>query len=371
MVGLAATLLTYTLSFAEAFASFSAEVPWLIAIAMFLAQAIRKTGLGKRLSYLFISFFGSSTLGMTYSLVFSEFLLSPMIPSVAARSGGIVLPLVRSMSEACGSQPNDGTARKLGAYLMATCFHTSAVSSAMFLTANHPNPLSAQLAAATIDKARSDLKALGKPQYGEGMTLFAMAVTIALWIGAEHFHYGVVTAALAGLSILLVSKVITWEECLGYQSAWNTMTWFAVLIAMATQLKKLGVIGVFSSEVATAVSTLGWGWQPSFVILVLVYFYSHYFFASNIAHVSAMYSAFLAVAIATGAPPMFAALVFAFFSNIQGTLTQYGMSHAPMYFGQDYVPLERWLLLGFLVSVVNITVWLTVGGFWWKFLGLW
>ena len=78
-----------------------------------------------------------------------------------------------------------------------------------------------------------------------------------------------------------------------------------------------GVIGAFSKEVAAGVSALGWNWQPSFVVLILVYFYSHYFFASNIAHVSAMYSAFLAVAIATGAPPMFAALVFAFFSNIQ------------------------------------------------------
>ena len=82
----------------------------------------------------------------------SEFLLSPMIPSVAARSGGIALPLVRSLSEACGSNPKDGTERKLGAYLMTTCFHTSAISSAMFLTANHPNPLSAELAFATTNK---------------------------------------------------------------------------------------------------------------------------------------------------------------------------------------------------------------------------
>ena len=67
-----------------------------------------------------------------------------------------------------------------------------------------------------------------------------MLLTIAMWVGEQWFHYGVVTAALAGLSVLLITRVITWDECLGYRSAWNTMTWFAVLIAMATQLKKLG-----------------------------------------------------------------------------------------------------------------------------------
>lgn len=132
-----------------------------------------------------------------------------------------------------------------------------------------------------------------------------------------------------------------------------------------------GVISVFSNSVAEAVGSLGWTWQPSFAILVLLYFYSHYCFASNIAHVSAMYAAFLSVAIATGSPPMFAALVFAFFSNMMGTLTHYGMSHGPMYYAEGFVPLKKWLSVGFLVSVVNITIWALVGGAWWKVLGLW
>lgn len=78
-------------------------------------------------------------------------MLAPLIPSVAARAGGIALPLVKSLSEACGSRADDGTAQKLGAYLHTTVFHTAAVSSAMFLTANHPNPLSAKLAEAATN----------------------------------------------------------------------------------------------------------------------------------------------------------------------------------------------------------------------------
>ncbi|GMH37647.1 hypothetical protein BSKO_05520 [Bryopsis sp. KO-2023] len=129
---------------------------------MFLAQAIRKSGLGQRIAYVFISAFGGSPLGLAYSLVFSEFLLSPIIPSVAARAGGIVLPLVKSLSEACGSRAGDGAEGKLDSYLHTTVFHTAAVSSAMFLTANHPNPLSAKLAEAATNMVPMNSLALSR-----------------------------------------------------------------------------------------------------------------------------------------------------------------------------------------------------------------
>ena len=45
-------------------------------------------------------------------------------------------------------------------------------------------------------------------------------------------------------------------------------------------------------------------WQPAFLIVVLLYFYSHYLFASGAAHIGAMYTAFLSVLVACGAPPV-------------------------------------------------------------------
>ena len=97
-----------------------------------------------------MSLFGSSSLGLGYSLVFSEALLAPAIPSVSARAGGIFLPLVKSLCVACGSNVGDGTEHKLGSWLMLTCFQTSVISSAMFLTAMAANPLSATLTFNTI-----------------------------------------------------------------------------------------------------------------------------------------------------------------------------------------------------------------------------
>ncbi|HLV43719.1 MAG TPA: anion permease, partial [Aggregatilineales bacterium] len=107
------------------------------------------------------------------------------------------------------------------------------------------------------------------------------------------------------------------------------------------------------------------------LLLAIVYFYSHYLFASCTAHVSAMYAAFLVVSIAVGTPPLLAALVLAFFSNLFSGMTHYGTGPAPVLFGSGYVDIGTWWKLGGLISVVNILIWLVVGGAWWKVLGLW
>nr|KJB56606.1 hypothetical protein B456_009G127300 [Gossypium raimondii] len=108
------------------------------------------------------------------------------------------------------------------------------------------------------------------------------------------------------------------------------------------------------------VGGLGLSWQMSFGILVLLYFYSHYFFASGAAHIGAMFTAFLS-----------GALVLSFLSNLMGGITHYGIGSAPVFYGAGYVPLAKWWGYGFLISVVNIIIWLGVGGIWWKAIGLW
>lgn len=49
--------------------------------------------------------------------------------------------VVQALCLACGSDPKKGTEKKLGAYVMKTCFQTTTISSAMFITAMAANPL--------------------------------------------------------------------------------------------------------------------------------------------------------------------------------------------------------------------------------------
>ncbi|CAH9134615.1 unnamed protein product [Cuscuta epithymum] len=414
LIGLGTCVLTKTLPFAAAFSAFGDPIPWLIALAFFFARGFIKTGLGNRIAYQFVSLFGSSSLGLGYSLVFSEALLAPAIPSVSARAGGIFLPLVKSLCVACGSNVGDGTEHKLGSWLMLTCFQTSVISSSMFLTAMAANPLSVNLTEATIGHAigwmdwakaaivpglvslivvplllyiiypptvksspdapklaRENLKKMGPMSKDEIIMAGTLLLTVGLWVFGGVLKVDAVTAAIIGLSILMVSGVVTWKECLAESVAWDTLTWFAALIAMAGYLNKYGLISWFSETVVKVVGGLGLSWQRSFGILVLLYFYSHYFFASGAAHIGAMFTAFLSVASALGTPPLLGALVLSFVSNLMGGITHYGIGSAPVFFGANYVPLSKWWGYGLLISVVNLIIWLGVGGIWWKAIGLW
>jgi len=84
-----------------------------------------------------------------------------------------------------------------------------------------------------------------------------------------------------------------------------------------------------------------------------------------------MYIPFLVVVTAAGAPAPLAALSLAFFSNLSASLTHYGTTPAPIFFGAGYVKQRRWWLIGLVASVPNIIVWTTVGLLWWKLLGWW
>lgn len=386
---------------------------WLIAIAYWLAGGFQKSGLGQRLAYMVVRAFGKTTLGLTYSLVFAEALLSPTIPSVAARAGGIFFPLARALCQACGSDPADGTEKKMGAYVMTTCFQTSCVSSAMFITAMAANPLAVNLAQAALNyqiswgtwalaglvpglvcltcvplilyalyppetkdtpdapkQAERELNKLGPMSTNEKITAFAFALTVGLWIFGNSIGINSVCAALTGLTILLVTGVVSWKECLSNNAAWDTLAWFAALIAMASYLNKFGFIPWFSSKVVDSIGGLGLSWQMAFLLVCLIYFYTHYFFASGAAHIGAMYTAFLSVCGACGVPLKMAALALAQLSDLMGCLTTYGIGSAPPYFGAGYVPQGDWLKYGFILSVFYLTVWLGIGGAWWKILGL-
>ncbi len=214
-----------------------------------------------------------------------------------------------------------------------------------------------------------ELKKMGRLTPTEGIMLATFLLLVVLWVFGRSFGLHPTAAALTGLGMLLVSGVLTWSDILTEKIAWDTLVWFAALVMMASHLNTLGFIPWFSRTISAQVGDLGW--VQAFLILSLVYFYSHYFFASNTAHVSSMYAPFLAVSVAVGTPPLLAALVLAFFSNLFSSMTHYGTGPAPVFFGSGYVDMGTWWRLGFLISVANVVIWLGIGGLWWKLLGLW
>jgi divalent anion:Na+ symporter, DASS family len=411
LIGITVTVVTGILTVPQALSGFGNPVIWLIVGAFFISRAFIKTGLGRRIAYLFVALLGRTSLGLGYGLVAADLVLAPAIPSNTARAGGVLYPVLLSVSKVYGSDPGGASARRIGAFLTKTAFQGTIVTAAMFLTAMAGNPLSAQLAGemgiaiswtgwalaallpgalslvlvplliyrllppeirhtpAATELARHELAAMGPVRPSERILLGVFFLLLTLWIFGATIGVEVTTAALVGLTVLLVSGVLTWRDVLREEEAWNTLVWFAALVMMATFLNTLGFIPWVSETVADRLQ--GMDWITTFAGLSLVYFYSHYFFASNVAHISAMYAPFLAIALAAGTPPVLAALVLAFFSNLFSSMTHYGTGPAPIFFGSGYVELATWWRIGLVVSFLNIAIWMGAGAAWWKLLGLW
>jgi DASS family divalent anion:Na+ symporter len=169
--------------------------------------------------------------------------------------------------------------------------------------------------------------------------------------------------------VLLVTGILTWDDVLGERGAWDVFIWYGGLVRMAEALGETGITKRFAD--AAGGYTSGWPWLAAFAVLLLIYFYAHYAFASITAHATAMYTPFLLVILAAGAPPYLAVLSLAYFSNLDASLTHYGTTPAPIYFGAGYVTQRKWWWLGLLASLINIPVWVIFGFAWWKLLRLW
>jgi DASS family divalent anion:Na+ symporter len=141
------------------------------------------------------------------------------------------------------------------------------------------------------------------------------------------------------------------------------------LVLMAKALGETGLTKLFAENAAGF--TNGWHWALALAALAFIYFYSHYGFASITAHVTAMYIPFLVVIIAAGAPSGLAVLSLAFLSNLCASLTHFGTTSGPVYFGAGYVEQKTWWKLGLLASFANILIWTVSGLLWWKVLGWW
>ena len=199
--------------------------------------------------------------------------------------------------------------------------------------------------------------------------LAVFSTVLLLWLSSEWHGASPTTVAYLGLTLLLVTRVMDWQDILDEKGAWDALIWFGGLVMLAGQLDKAGLPRAFADAAAGLVG--GWPWWWGLAALLVIYLYSHYAFASLVAHVTAMFPAFFAVAIGLGAPPLLAALTFGFFSSLNAATTHYGTGPAPIVFGGGYLSQAEWWRVGFLISLVHLAIWLPIGFLWWKAIGLW
>lgn len=411
ILAFALTVLTGTLPMDKAILGFGNSSIWMIAMAFFIARGFIKTGLGRRIALNFVRLFGKKTLGLAYSLIGVDLIMAPATPSNTARAGGVLYPIIKSLAQSFGSDPKDGTERKIGSFLVFAEYHGDMITAAMFMTAMAANPLVQTLAKSSgvniswggwflaalvpgiislivvpwlIYKmyppeiketpnakqwAEKELDQMGKMTLPEKLMAVIFIIALVLWMTGSLTKIDASLAAFLTLGLLLVVGVLSWTDVLHETGAWNTLTWFSVLVMMAGSLTTLGFIPWLSSSIGSMLH--GMSWFLVLAILIVFFFYSHYLFASSTAHVTAMYSALLAVAISAHVPPMLAALLLGFFGNLNASTTHYASGPAPVLFGSGYVPQNKWWSLNLVLGVFYLVVWIGIGSLWIKVIGMW
>ena len=388
-----------------ALSGFSNSTVWLIFGAFMFALGYEKTGLGRRIALLLVEKMGRRTLTLGYAVVIADMILAPFTPSNTARSGGTIFPVIRNLPGLYDSKANDPSSRRIGSYIMWVAIAATCVTSSMFLTALAPNLLALELVKKTAQvdigwmqwfmaflpvgivllvliplltywlyppevKEGAEVPRWASEQLGKMGALSGKEITLgvlviialALWIFAGAY-VNATTAALVVVSLMIVTGVVTWDDIVANKAAWNTLAWFATLVALADGLNRVGFVKWFADGVGGQMG----GLSPfaAMIALVAVFYLTHYLFASITAHVTALLPVMLVVG--TTIPGMDVAqfaLLLSLTLGIMGMLTPYATGPSPVYYGSGYLPAKDYWRLGAIFGLVFIVVLFVVGVPW-------
>jgi L-tartrate/succinate antiporter len=384
-----------------ALAGFVNSTVWLIFAAFVFAMGYEKTGLGRRIALVLVKRLGGRTLGLGYAVAFADLAVAPFTPSNAARSAGVIYPIVRAIPELYDSVPGP-SARRIGSYVLWVAFATTCVTSSMFVTSLAPNLFALELVrkATRVEISWSEwflgflpvgaplllllpwlvyrvyppqirtshevptwaaqqLATLGGMTRKEVIMSTLVTIALGLWIGGGRV-IDPALVALMGVSMMLILGVVSWEDIVGNPTAWNVLVWFATLVVLADGLAKVGVIDWIGRGVSTIVADH----SPVLVmtIFVVLFFVLHYMFASLTAHATALMPVMLAAGVAVpGMPVRTFSLLMCFSLGLMGVLTPYATGPAPVYFGSGYIERRDFWRLGFIFGLIFLITLLVIG----------
>jgi L-tartrate/succinate antiporter len=394
-----------------ALSGFGNATVWLIFAGYMFTLGYTETGLGKRIALHLVRLLGHSTLGLGYAVALADLALAPFTASATARSAGTIFPVVRQIPELYNSRPDDGTARRLGAYVLYTALVASFVTSSMFITALAPNTLaltvmrqSAGVEVSWVDWfvgfapvgftllavvpyilykiyppeirtapeaprwAADQLRTMGPMTRRELSLLVLVLFALGLWIGAIEHVEPAITAMLVVLLMVAV-RVVSWQDVIGHAQAWNVLIWFATLVTLAGGLAETRFVQWLAQSMAPTFESVSL--STAIVLVVGAYFFLHYFFASITAHAASLLPVFIGIAVTIpGLSSTQWALLLAYPLGLMGVLTTYTAGHNPIYYGSGYISRQAFWALGLTLGLFFFVVYLAIAVPWLSYLGV-
>jgi sodium-dependent dicarboxylate transporter 2/3/5 len=289
----------------EAFQTFSRPVVFLILASLFLAEALRKLGLTRRLAMRTIVLSGGGTVALLFGLMSISALFSMWVGNTA--TAAMLIPVAMTISK---QVPDEKSARRLLALLALGLAYSASLGGMATILGGAANAVASgflaklgpwsfvdwmkyglpsfvllfpltwwllcKLIETPVEKldvrpAREQVKEMGPMSRREKEVLAVLFAAAVLWVGGPfaegffglpHTLFSSAIVAVMAVSYMAIRRIITWEDLKGV--SWGIFLIIGAGLSLGEALTRTGATRWFSGLIAPLVT------GPSFLVTLVL-----------------------------------------------------------------------------------------------------
>jgi len=388
---------------------FASTSVYLILGAFVLAAAMVKSKLAERITYLIMSWVGTSAMRITLGITLANIVLAFLVPSTTARTA-ILLPVCIAIIEVFGKEGRT----KFAVNLLLTLAFTNATIGSGILTATVPNPVTidfiAKVSKHTITygewfiygfppalfmtmltwwviqkvfppeitnipggdrHVQEKLQELGSISRDEVKSLIVFILVVGLWVTGGWTKIDTTIACLAGIIILFLPKLgfLTWKD------AEKGISWQIILVcgggvSLGEILMKTGAAKWLAMIIFNALGLSGLSVIVMLILIMLIIQYMHILFVGTTAMATAILPIVLGMAQAADINPAVFALPAGMIIGGYPLLMFYNTLPNILIYGTGKLKVSDFPKVGFILCTVACIVYAICASTYWKWLGL-
>ena len=374
-------------SFNAAVIGFANPIIFLMIGGFIIAEAIRKSGLATRLTYVMLNKFGTSPDRSIFVAVFSTGLLSAWIENVVAFA--MLLPIIKSIIPLMGvKDPEKGNSNFAKAMILGASYGSLAggfgteigtapnlmaaaytgIPFATWMVFGFPLAIIMMLViwkllgriykpevsgiVGGMDTITSKIESLGSMSKTEKLTLVILLFTIGLWVTTSFTGLNSYSVALIGAVLFFIFKVIDWHDAQNGVD-WGLIIFFGGALSLGAALLNTGaaawlindLLGLLGNNVSTLAITI--------VLMIIAVSITQVM--SNIALAAILIPLSVTLAAAQGQPVGTYAVPVAIACSLSFALPMADPTVA-MAYGTGYVKITEILKAGLPLIVIGIII---------------
>jgi len=394
---------------AVALESFASAPVYLMVGAFILANAMVKSGLADRLTYVIMNLVGTSTRSISFGIVLANIVMAFLVPSSLARTA-IMIPVCLGIFHVFGQAGRS----KFAINLLLTLTMTNATMGAAIYTATVPNPVTVDLIAKAggpiitygqwfiygfppallmtfitwwfiqivfrpeleqlpngKEFVKQKLAELGPLTSVEKRAMIVFLLVVFLWATGGWTNIDPTTAALGGILLFFLPKFgfMTWDD------VHKNMSWSLIFIAgggisLGVILMKTGAAKWFAVTIFDMLGLHGLSVLVMLIIIMLIIQYMHLIFVGT----TAMATSFIPIVIAMAEHAQVNPVVFALPAGMiiggYPLLMFYNTTPNIAVYGTGLLKVEDFPKIGVVVCLIAVLVYAVCATTYWRWLGL-